>query len=104
MKINYKTSSLGDYAAIIYRATIYNEDDCAHFPAYVYNGYFLIKGDEMSKTDDEIYEMVINHMKENVKEHYGYTFEEMEADPAFKRINICVTKELYYNRQINLTK
>lgn len=104
MKISYETSNLGDYAVVYYGVTIYNEDDSVHLPRYEYNGYILIKGEDISKTDDEIYEMVVNHMKDNVKERYGYTFEEMEADPAFKSINICVSKQLYFAKEINIGK
>lgn len=104
MKISYENSSVADYATICYCVTIHNEDDSVHFPAYEFTGYIFVIGDDVYKSDDEIYEMVINHMKDNVKERYGYTFEEMEADPAFKDINIRVSKELYYSKQINFTK
>ena len=104
MKISYENSTLADYATICYRVTIHNEDDGVHFPAYEFTGYIFVIGDDVYKSDDEIYEMVVNHMKTHLMDRYGCTFEEMEADPAFKDVNICVSKELYYSKQINFTK
>jgi hypothetical protein len=104
MKISYENSTLADYATISYCVTIHNEDDSVHFPVYEFTGYIFVIGDDVYKSDYEIYEMVINHMKTHLMDRYGYTFEEMEADPAFKDINIRVSKELYYSKQINFTK
>ena len=104
MKIDYVTSTRGDYVIVQYYVTIYCEDDGAHFPAYSFSHWFLLKGDEVSKTDDEIYEKVLDGLKGCIKDRYGYTLEELEADPAFRRINISVSKELNYDKQIDLTK
>lgn len=104
MKIDYATSTRGDYVIVHYYVTIYCEDDGAHFPAYSFSHWFLLKGDEVSKTDDEIYDKVLEGLNECIKDRYGYTLEELEADPAFRRINISVSKELNYDKQINFTK
>ena len=104
MKNDYITNQIGDYATINYSATIYNEDDETHFPYYSFSGWFLLKGDDVDKTDDEIYGMVFDHFKGCVKERYGYTLEEIEADPAFKSIIIVVSKNLNFSKQIKLTK
>ena len=63
MKIDYVTSTRGDYVIVQYYVTIYCEDDGAHFPAYSFSHWFLLKGDEVSKTDDEIYEKVLDGLK-----------------------------------------
>lgn len=104
MKIDYITTTRGDYATIHYNVTVHCEDDSVHFPVYNFNGWFILKGADVSKTEDEIYEMALDHLKSNIKQRYGYTLEELEADPAFKDIYVSVEKELYFDRKIKLTK
>ena len=104
MKIDYVTTTRGDYAIVHYYVTIYCEDDGVHFPAYSFSHWFLLKGDDVFKTDDEIYEKVLEGLKDRVKDRYGCTLEELEADPAFKKISVRVSKELNYDKQIELTK
>lgn len=104
MKTDYITTTRGDYATIHYYVTVHCEDDSVHFPVYNFSGWFILKGVDVSKTEDEIYEMALDHLKANIKDRYGYTFEELEADPAFKDIYVSVEKELYFDRKIKLTK
>ena len=104
MKIDYITSTRGDYAIVHYYVTIYCEDDGVHFTSFQFSHWFLLKGDEVLKTDDEIYEKVLEGLDNCIKDRYGYTLEELEADPAFRRIDVSVSKELNYDKQIELTK
>lgn len=104
MNIEYNTSKNGDYVVIVYSVGIHCKDDGAHYALYNYNGYMLLKGDDVGKSDDELYDMVIENLKENYKKFNHITFEEQLDDPAFEYINISVKKEIFYDKQIKITK
>ena len=58
----------------------------------------------MNKSDDELYDMVIEDLKKNYKKYNRITFEEQLDDPAFECINISIVKEIFYNKSIKITK
>ena len=80
------------------------KDDGVHFPYFGYNGYLLLKGDDVDKSDDELYDMVIEDLKANYKKFNRITFEEQLEDQAFEHINISIKKEIFYNKQVFITK
>lgn len=102
MKIKF--SHKKPYYIIIYTVHIMCKDDGAHFPYFSYNGYMQLNGDDVDKSDDELYVMVIKDLKENYKKFNHITFEEQLKDPAFESINISVKKEVFYDKSIKITK
>ena len=105
MNIEYKTSNYSkNNGAVVYSVTVACKDDGVHFPLFSYNGYMLLKGDDVDKSDDELYDMVIEDLKENYKKFNRITFEEQLDDPAFEYINISVKKEIFYDKNIKITK
>ena len=105
MNIEYKTSNYSkNYGAIVYSVTVSCKDDGVHFPRFAYNGYMLLKGDDMDKSDAELYDMVVEDFKKNYKKFNRITFDEQLDDPAFEYINISVKKEIFYDKSIKITK
>lgn len=105
MNIEYNNPArIKNYGAIIYSVTVVCKDDGVHFPRSSYNGYMLLKGDDVDKSDDELYDMVIEDLKENYKKFNRITFEEQLDDPAFEYINISIKKEIFYDKSIKITK
>ena len=105
MNIDYKTSNYSkNRGAVVYSVTVACKDDGVHFPRFGYNGYMLLKEDDVDKSDDELYDMVIEDLKENYKKLNRITFEEQLDDPAFEHINISVKKEIFYDKNIKITK
>lgn len=105
MNIEYETNNYNkNYGAIVYNVTVACKDDGVHFPLFGYNGYMLLKGDDVDKSDDELYVMVIEDLKANYKKFNHITFEEQLEDPAFEYINISVSKEIFYDKSIKITK
>lgn len=105
MNIEYKTSNYSENnGSVVYSVTVACKDDGVHFPRFGYNGYMLLKGDDINKSDDELYDMVIEDLKENYKKFNRITFEEQLDDPAFEYVSISVKKEIFYNRHIKITK
>lgn len=105
MNIEYKNSNYNkNNVIIIYSVSVACKDDGAHFPHFNYDGYMLLKGDDVDKSDDELYDMVIENLKENYKKFNRITFEEQIEDPAFEYISISVKKEIFYDKQIKITK
>ena len=105
MNIEYKTSNYNkNRGAIIYSVTVACKDDGVHFPRFSYNGYMLLNGNDVDKSDDELYDMVIEDLKVNYKKFNKITFEEQLEDPAFEYINISVKKEIFYDKSIKITK
>ena len=58
----------------------------------------------MGKSDDELYDMAIEDLKANYKKFNRITFEKQIEDPAFEYINISIKKEIFYDKQIKITK
>lgn len=104
MNIEYNTSEYKNYGVIIYSVTVACKDDGVHFPRFSYNGYMPLKGDDVDKSDDELYDMVIEDLKDNYKKFNRITFEEQLDDQAFEYINISVKKEIFYDKSIKITK
>ncbi len=105
MNIEYKTSNYSkNYGAVVYSVTVSCKDDGVHFPRFSYVGYMPLKSNDMDKTDDELYDMVIEDLKKNYKKFNRITFEEQLEDPEFEYINISVKKEIYYDRHIKITE
>lgn len=105
MNIEYKTSDYSkNNVVIIYSVSVACKDDGVHFPRFYYNGYMLLKGDDVDKSDDELYDMVIEDLKENYKKSNRITLEEQLDDPAFEYISISVKKEVFYDKSIKITK
>jgi len=104
MNIEYNTSKYKNYGVIIYGVTIHCKDDGVHFPLYSYNGFMKLNSEDTEKSDDELYEMVLAHFKEQYKSHNRITLEEQIEDPAFEYINISVKKEVFYDKSIKITK
>ena len=105
MNIEYKTSNYNkNNGAIIYKVTVACKDDGVHFPRFSYNGYILLRGDDVDKSDDELYDMAIEDLKVNYKKFNRITFEEQLEDPAFEYISISVKKEIFYDKSIKITK
>ena len=104
MNIEYNTSNYKNYGVIIYGVTIHCKDDGVHFPLYSYNGFMKLNPEDIEKSDDELYEMVLAHFKEEYKGHNRITLEEQLDDPAFEYISISVKKEVFYDKSIKITK
>lgn len=105
MNIEYKASHYNKYyGSIVYSVTVACKDDGVHFPRFDYNGYMLLRGDDADKSDDELYDMVIEDLKANYKKFNRITFEEQLEDPAFEYISISIKKEIFYNKSIKITK
>ena len=105
MNIEYKTNNYNkNYGAIVYSVNVACKDDGVHFPYFAYNGHLLLKGDDVDKSDDELYDMVIEDLKKNYKKFNHITFEEQLDDPAFEHISLSVKKEIFYNKSIKITK
>ena len=105
MNIEYKTSDYSkNNVVIIYSVSVACKDDGVHFPRFNYNGYMLLKGGDVDKSDDELYDMVIEDLKENYKKFNHITFEEQLDDPAFEHISITVKKEVFYDKSVKITK
>jgi hypothetical protein len=103
MNIEYKNYSK-NYGTISYSVDVICKDDGAHFPRFSYTGYILLKGDDVDKSDDEIYAMVIEDMKNNYMKFNHITLDEQFEDPAFERIKISVKKDIFYDKKIEITK
>lgn len=104
MNIEYNTSKYKNYGVIIYGVTIHCKDDGVHFPLYSYNGFMKLNSEDIEKSDDELYDMVLAHFKEEYKSKNRITLEEQIEDPAFEHINISVKKEVFYDKSIKITK
>lgn len=105
MNIEYKNSNYGkNYGTVVYSVTVVCKDDGVHFPRFSYNGYMLLKKDDLDKSDDELYDMVVEDLKENYKKFNRITLDEQLDDPAFEYINISVKKEIFYDKSIKITK
>ena len=104
MKIEYPTNNFGDYMVAHYEISVRCKDDGAHFPYFTYNDFILLRGENVNKTDDELYSMVIEHMKNNYKKHLHITFDEQLEDSAFEGISISISKEMCYAKEIKITK
>lgn len=104
MKIDYPTNNFGDYMVVHYGISVRCKDDGAHFPYFTYNDYILLRGENVNKTDDELYSMVIEHMKNNYKKHQHITLDEQLEDSAFEEISISISKEVCYAKEIKITK
>ena len=105
MNIEYKTSNYSkNNGAIIYKVTVACKDDGVHFPRFSYNGYMLLRGDDVDKSDDELYDMAFEDLKVNYKRFNRITFEEQLEDPAFEYISISIKKEIFYDKTIKITK
>lgn len=105
MNIEYKAGNYNkNYCAVVYHVTVVCKDDGAHFPRFAYNGYMLLKGDDVDKSDDELYDMVIEDLKANYKKFNRITFEEQLEDQAFEYIGISINKEIFYDKSIKITK
>lgn len=104
MNIEYTSNKYPNYGVIIYGVNIHCKDDGVHFPLYSYNGFMKLNPEDVEKSDDELYEMVLAHFKEGYKSHNRITLEEQIEDPAFEYINISVKKEVFYDKSIKITK
>ena len=105
MNIEYKTNNYNkNYGSVVYSVTVACKDDGVHFPRFSYNGYMLLRGDDVGKSDDELYDMVIEDFKKNYKKFNHITFEGQLDDPAFEYINISVKKEVFYDKSIKIAK
>lgn len=105
MNIEYNNSAHAKiYGFLHYKVTVVYTDDGTHFPYFNHDNYILLKGDDVNKRDDELYDMVIEDLKENYKKFNHITLEEQLNDPAFECINISVKKETFCSRSIKITK
>lgn len=104
MNIEYISNKYPNYGNIIYGVNIHCKDDGVHFPFYAYNGFMPLKAEDINKDDDELYDMVLIHFKEQYKEKNGICLDELLEDPAFEYINISVKKEVFYDKNIKITK
>lgn len=105
MNIEYKNTDYGkNYGAISYSVDVICKDDGVHFPCFSYTGYMLLRGDDADKSDDEIYAMVIEDLKNNYKRFNHITLDEQLDDPAFECIKISVKKDIFYDKKIEITK
>ena len=107
MKIDYLANTLGnfnDYVIVNYCASVRCEDDGAHFPLYAYNGFILLKEDDINKSDDEFYEMAIADLKNKYKDKNRITLDEQLDDPAFEYINVQIQKEFFNEKYIKITR
>ena len=105
MNIEYNIPAHSEtYGSIIYNVSVVFNDDGIHFSYFSYRSYLLLKGDDVDKSDDELYDMVIEDLKKNYKKYNRITFEEQLDDPAFECINISIVKEIFYDKSIKITK
>lgn len=105
MNIEYKTNIFNkNYGTVVYSVDVVCKDDGVHFPRFGYNGHVLLKGDDVDKSDDAFYDMVIEDLKKNYKKFNNITFDEQLDDPAFEYINISIKKEIFYDKQVFITK
>lgn len=104
MNIEYISNKYPNYGNIIYGVNIHCKDDGVHFPLYAYNGFMPLKAEDINKGDDELYDMVLIHFKEQYKEKNGICLDELLEDPAFEYISISVKKEIFYDKSIKITK
>ena len=102
MEINFINSNQGKFLIIKYDVTIYNEDDGAHFPVYNYSGTILFSGDAVNKNEQEIYDAVLNHFRDNYEKRFHITLEEQVKDPAFRGINIRVESTVSHEKLIEI--
>lgn len=103
MNIEYTSNKYPNYGVIIYGVNIHCKDDGVHFPLYSYNGFMKLRPEDVEKSDDELYEMVLARFKEEYKSHNRITLEEQIEDPAFEYISISVKKEVFYDKSIKIT-
>ena len=92
------------YGAIFYNVSVACKDDGKHFPYSNYSAYLLLKGNDVNKSDDELYDMVIEDLKRTYENFNHITFEEQLDDSAFEHINISLKKEIFYDKNIKITK
>ena len=105
MNIEYNIPAHAEtYDSIIYNVSVVRNDDGVHFPYFNYDSYLPLKGNDVNKSDDELYDMVIEDLKKNYKKYNYITFEEQLDDPAFECINISLKKEIFYDKSIKITK
>jgi hypothetical protein len=104
MKIEYVNGRQIPYIVVKYSVTVSCEDDGVHFPYFTYNGFAYFKDDEANKTEQEIYDAVVEHALAHYKEHNFVTIEEQMEDPAFKGIEISVEKTMFYNKVIKIER
>lgn len=103
MNIEYKNYGK-NYCVISYSVDVICKDDGAHFPRFSYTGYMLLREDDTDKSDDEIYAMVIEDLKNNYKKFNRITLDEQVEDPAFECVKISVKKDIFYDKKIEITK
>ena len=105
MNIEYNKPAHAEiYGFIIYNVSVVYKDDGIHFPYSNYSAYLLLKGDDVNKSDDELYDMAIEDLKRTYKNFNHITFEEQLDDSAFEHINISLKKEIFYDKSIKITK
>ena len=104
MNIEYNTSNYKNYGVITYNVTVHCKDDGVHFPLFSYNGFMTLRPEDVEKSDDELYEMVLAHFKGKYKDYNHITLDEQIEDPAFEYINISVKKEVFYDKSIKISK
>lgn len=104
MNIEYITPKAPRYGVLTYYVEIHCKDDGAHFPLYTYNGFIMLKEDDISKSDDELYEMAITDLKNKYKDKNRITLDEQLEDPAFEYINVQIKKEFFNEKYIKITK
>ena len=90
------------YLIIKYDVTIHNEDDGAHFPDYNYSGSIMLSGEATDKSEQEIYDLALNHFKDNFEKRFHMTLEEQTKDPAFKDITIRVESTVCHQKYIEI--
>ena len=105
MNIEYNIPAHSEtYGSIIYNVSVVFNDDGIHFSYFSYRSYLLLKGDDVDKSDDELYDMVIEDLKRTYESFSHITFEEQLDDSAFEHINISLKKEIFYDKSIKITK
>ena len=104
MNIKHITTNYGNHVIIIYNVCVRCKDDGAHFPYFNYSGYLSLEGEDVEKSDDELYDLVLAHFKEHYKDKNGIGLDELLEDPAFESISISVKKETFYDKTIKITK
>ena len=104
MNIEYNTSNYKNYGVITYNVTVHCKDDGVHFPLFSYNGFMTLGPEDVEKSDDELYEMVLAHFKKDYKNRNHITLDEQIEDLAFEYINISVKKEVFYDKSIKISK
>lgn len=104
MNIEYITPKFPRHGVLTYSVGIHCKDDGAHFPLYAYNGFILLKEDDINKSDDEFYEMAIADLKNKYKDKNRITLDEQLDDPAFEYINVQIQKEFFNEKYIKITR